>query len=208
MIQQEKEKFYYTKKKTDINNNKDGIESDKVDISEYESEVTSDKIDIDEYESLAKTSIKKYIDSLTPYQFQDLCAALIRGMGYYVRDVSPAGPDGGIDIIAYTDPLGGKPPRIKIQVKHYTTGKKIPEGDVQRLAGLVGNEDIGVFMTSAGFSRGCKIESYKRPQHIELIDYERFVELWVNHYDKLSEEDKLLLPLHPIYFLSQNNKSN
>lgn len=39
-------------------------------------------------------------------------------MGYYIQSVAPRGKDGGIDIVAYTDPLGAKIPRIKVQVKH------------------------------------------------------------------------------------------
>jgi predicted Mrr-cat superfamily restriction endonuclease len=35
-------------------------------------------------------------------------------MDYYV---APPGPDGGIDLIAHTDPLGTTGPRIKVQVK-------------------------------------------------------------------------------------------
>ena len=38
-------------------------------------------------------------------------------MGYYPSWVSPPGPDGGLDIVAYPDPLGKRPPRIKVQVK-------------------------------------------------------------------------------------------
>jgi predicted Mrr-cat superfamily restriction endonuclease len=38
-------------------------------------------------------------------------------MGYHTPFISPKGKDGGIDIIAYQDPLGLKTPRIKVQVK-------------------------------------------------------------------------------------------
>ncbi len=39
-------------------------------------------------------------------------------MGYHVPFIAPPGRDGGVDAIAYKDPLGTVAPRIKVQVKH------------------------------------------------------------------------------------------
>jgi restriction system protein len=39
--------------------------------------------------------------------------------------------------------------------------------------------------------------------HIELIDLDRFLELWIEFYDRLIEEDKGLLRLRRVYFLAQ-----
>src|SRR3712207_7764782 len=64
------------------------------------------------------TLFRSHIASLGPYDFQNLVAELLRAMGYHVPHVSPPGPDGGIDIMAYRDPLGTTAPRIKVQVKH------------------------------------------------------------------------------------------
>lgn len=38
-------------------------------------------------------------------------------MGYHVAGVAPPGKDGGLGILAFSDPLGTRPPRIKVQVK-------------------------------------------------------------------------------------------
>ncbi len=40
-------------------------------------------------------------------------------------------------------------------------------------------------------------------KHIELIDIERFIELWQEYYNNLSDEKKNKLPLHSIYFLGE-----
>ncbi|MBF0548586.1 MAG: restriction endonuclease [Candidatus Riflebacteria bacterium] len=37
------------------------------------------------------------------------------------------GKDGGVDIIAYRDPLGTESPRIKIQIKHRETPANVQE---------------------------------------------------------------------------------
>ena len=57
-----------------------------------------------------------YINKKNPYEFQDLISALLRGMGYYTTFIAPKGKDGGVDIIAYKDPLGTSTPRIQVQV--------------------------------------------------------------------------------------------
>jgi len=40
--------------------------------------------------------------------------------------------------------------------------------------------------------------------HISLIDIDSFIQLWQQFYDKLTDEEKNWLPLHPIYFLGSN----
>ena len=48
-------------------------------------------------------------------------------MGYYTPFVAPQGKDGGIDVIAYRDPLGTVSPRIKIQIKHRDASASVQE---------------------------------------------------------------------------------
>jgi len=35
-----------------------------------------------------------------------------------------------------------------------------------------------------------------------LIDLDRLVALWIEHYDSLNDSDRQRLPLRPVYFLS------
>ena len=37
--------------------------------------------------------------------------------------------------------------------------------------------------------------------HLRLIDIDEFIDLWIRYYDRMSEEDKALLPIIPVYFL-------
>ena len=131
-------------------------------------------------------------------------AGLLSAMGYFISMVSPKGRDGGIDIIAYTDPLGTKPPRIIVQVKH-TPFASISSDDIQRLSGTMKRDgDVGVFVTSGDFSPYAKAEARSSAKHIELIDFDRFIELWIQHYNKMNHEVKALFPLQPVYFLGSN----
>jgi len=72
---------------------------------------------LEEAEETAWLEVEQYLQSMNPYQFQELVAALLRAMDYHIAWVSPPGPDQGLDILAYTDPLGATGPRIKVQVK-------------------------------------------------------------------------------------------
>ena len=72
---------------------------------------------LEEADESAWGEIAQHLRQMSPYDFQDLVAALLGGMGYHVSWVSPPGKDRGVDILAYTDPLGAEGPRIKVQVK-------------------------------------------------------------------------------------------
>jgi len=180
-----------------------------VDLEDAEEEVAGDKgqaqkARLDQYEEEASNGIREYILGKNPYEFQDLVAALLAAMGYHISEIAEKGPDGGVDIIAYTDPLGTKLPRIIVQVKH-RPNDAIPADQIQKLAGtLKRNTDVGIFVTSGSFSKPARKEARESREHIELIDFERLMELWQQYYAKLNDEQKNLLPLHPIYFLGSN----
>lgn len=162
------------------------------------------KARLDQYEEEASNGIHDFIIGRNPYEFQDLVAALLEAMGYHISTIAEKGPDGGVDIVAYTDPLGTKLPRIIVQVKH-RPNDAISADQIQKLAGtLKRNTDVGIFVTSGSFSKPARKEARDSREHIELIDFERFVDLWQQYYGKLPDEKKNLLPLHPIYFLGSN----
>jgi len=146
--------------------------------------------------------IKDFVYKKNPYEFQDLCAALLRGMGYYTPFIAPRGKDGGVDVIAYRDPLGTTPPRIKVQVKHKpdtSSGSK----DIRELLGVLQKDgDVGIFISSGGFSSDAKQTASSSSIHVELIDLDRLIDLWQEFYGKLTDEDKAYLPLNPVYVLS------
>jgi restriction system protein len=160
---------------------------------------------LDQYEENANNGIREYLIGKNPYEFQDLVGALLDGMGYHISDIATRGPDGGIDIIAYIDPLGTKQPRIIVQVKHRPDAS-ISSDEIQKLSGtLKRTSDVGIFVTSGQFSKPAIKEARESREHIELIDFDRFISLWVEYYPKLTDEQKNMLPLHPIYFLGSND---
>lgn len=159
------------------------------------------ELTLEDIRTTARESILHYLKSKNPYEFQDLVAALLRAMGYYTPFVAPKGKDGGVDIIAYQDPLGLKAPRMKVQVKHWKD-QSVGGPDIQQLRGTLSSEDVGLFVSSGGFSQQAKDQARASPIHIELIDLDRFIELWQEFYTKMSEQDRSLFPLTPVFALS------
>lgn len=157
---------------------------------------------LDELAAQADEGIGNYLDAIDEYKFQDLCAALIEAMGYYIDFIAPKGKDGGIDIVAYKDPLGFERPRLKIQVKKRIESNKSTTDEIKILKSVLHkNEDIGIFITGSTFTRDARMFARQSDIHIRLIDRQDLIQLWRENYPKLSAQSKALLPLQAIYFL-------
>lgn len=166
-----------------------------------ETEEQIEEITVEAAQQQSLEGIRRFIDAKNPYEFQDLVGALLRGMGYYTPFIAPRGKDGGIDIVAYRDPLGTISPRIKLQIKHRESPANVQE--VRQLMGLMQKDgDVGIFVSTGGFTADAKATARSSHIHVELIDLDRFIGLWLEFYDKQTDEDKKLLPLTPIYFVA------
>lgn len=163
-------------------------------------------IEIDVVQAQAASGIRNYIIGKNPYEFQDLVAALLRAMGYYTPFIAPKGKDGGVDIIAYRDPLGTTLPRVKVQVKHYPT-MSISVDIVRTLLGVLARDgEVGIVVTSGTFTNEAKREARNSHTPLRLIDINEFTDLWIKYYSTMQEEDKSLLPIIPIYFVKPENR--
>jgi restriction system protein len=153
-------------------------------------------------EGQALAEIEEYVNGLSPYEFQEVVAALLRGMGYATPFEAGRGPDGGTDILAYPDPIGAKTPHIRVQVKHRPSQKASRE-EIAALRGVIQQDrEIGLFVSSSGFTAEAVREARHGSVHIELMDLDRFLDQWVAHYEKMTEEDKAMLRLRRVYFLA------
>jgi restriction system protein len=158
-------------------------------------------VTFEEAEEQALSEIQDFFSSINPYDFQEMVAALLRAMGYYVSWISPPGKDGGVDIIAYPDPLGTKSPRIKVQVKRTTD--KIGADGVRAFLALINEGDVGLYVAVGGFTRDAdEFARNRESRRITLINLDRFRELWIENYSRLEDVARNRFPLTPIYFLT------
>lgn len=169
-------------------------------IEDEETDSESAATALEEAEETAWAEIEEFLEKMSPYDFQDLCAGLLRGMGYFVEWVSPPGPDKGIDIIAHVDPLGVKGPRIKAQVKR--KAERVAVDGVRAFMALLADSDVGIFICTGGFTREAESEVRRQEKRrIMLIDLKRLFDLWTEHYEKIPDAQKRLLPLRAVYYL-------
>ena len=158
-------------------------------------------ITVEEAQEKAWEQVNQFLQNMNPYDFQELVADLLRAMGYHVSWVAPPGKDRGIDIIAFTDPLGAVVPRIKVQVKHQD--QATPVQGLRAFMAVLGSDDIGLFVSAGGFTMDAKEEARTQERRrVTLLDLEDLFDLWVEHYEKLTQEARQRFPLKPIYFLA------
>lgn len=163
------------------------------------------KATLEELENQAFNGIGQYLESIDGFKFQKIVGALLKAMGLYVDFIAPPGPDGGVDIIAFNDPLGLKKPKIMVQVKNKNAEYKVDVRTVRELKGVLKqDEHVGIIVTSGYFTKDAELFARYSDVHLKLINRIDFIELWQKYYNKLEEDEKLLLPLHPIYFLGNN----
>jgi restriction system protein len=168
---------------------------------ENETEVIATS-DLEEASEAAWKGIRSFIATMNAYTFQELAAALLGGMGYHVAWVSPPGPDQGLDILAYRDPLGTEDPRIKVQVKQRPDAKTTPDG-IRSFMAILGASDVGIYIATGGFTPEARREARNQEsRRVTLIDLDRFIDLWIEHYDRVEETKRLLLPLEPVWFIA------
>lgn len=149
------------------------------------------------------SEINNYLSTMHPYDFQELVAALLRAMGYHVSWVAPPGKDGGLDILAHTDPLGVSGPRIKVQVKRQQN--KISVDGVRSFIAVLGDNDVGIYVNAGGFTRDAEFEARgQEKRRLTLLDLAKLFDLWVEHYEAVAEPSKSFLPLRPVYFLADS----
>ncbi len=149
----------------------------------------------------AWTEISQFLHASDPFEFQEMVADLLRGMGYYVSWVSPPGKDNGVDVIAFNDPLGATGPRMKAQVKRWQS--KVDSDGLKSFLATLSVGDIGIYICLAGFTKDA--QDYARNQEtrrVTLIDARRFFDLWVENYARLADQARRRLPVVPVYFLA------
>ncbi len=148
----------------------------------------------EQVQSQADEMISDLLSQIDPYDFQRFVAGLLKAIGFNVQ-LGPPGPDGGVDIDAFPDVFGFQSPRIKVQVKHRKGTASAPE--IQQLAGAAGNNEA-LFISTGGFTSQASKEAEKHSK-LALLNRDKFIDLLLEHYEKLDPEYQALVPLKKIY---------
>jgi len=149
-------------------------------------------------EENAWAEVEGYLSDIPPYDFQEVVAGLLEGMGLHIEWIAPPGPDGGVDIHATDGGVSGR--RIKVQVKRRKDAVSVQ--DVGYFHNTLEEGDTGLFINTGGFTRDAKKDARHGKRHLILIDAKRFFDLWVSHYEKIPEKYRRLLPIKLVAFLN------
>ncbi|HTB51025.1 MAG TPA: restriction endonuclease [Solirubrobacteraceae bacterium] len=162
-------------------------------------------ITLETAEETAFQEIWSYLGAMNPYDFQELVAGLLQGMGYHIDWVAPPGKDRGVDVIALQDPLGVDGPRIKVQVKREQS--KTDVKGLRAFMSVLSAADTGVFVTLGGFTIDAEIEARtSESRRVTLIDRNRLLDLWIEYRQHIPDARRALLPLRPVHYLAREDE--
>jgi restriction system protein len=165
-------------------------------------DVNNNLVYLETTQELGWEHIEEYIRGKSVVEIRRLVTVLLEAMQYHITWVAPSEKNRGlIDMIAGIDPIGAKPCRIIVQVRH--KGQPATLEGLKSFHAILGQNDYGLLMSTGGFTKDAR-EALNRVdyQRINAMDLEKFYDIWVKHYDKLSQEAHHLLPLKAIFFLS------
>ena len=102
---------------------------------------------VEEAEEKAWEQVQKYLLETRRLEFRTLIAELLQAMGYHVAWIAPPEKEHGqIDMVAYTDPLGARGPRILVQIKH--KGQPTTMDGMKSFLSILNQRDYGLLVSS------------------------------------------------------------
>ncbi|MCP9236547.1 restriction endonuclease [Lewinella sp. JB7] len=149
----------------------------------------------------AEDDIVSYMNrTLDGHDFADLITQLLEVQGYVSQSSSP-GADGGVDILAGSGPLGFQEPRVCVQVKF--PGGTVDVKILRELQGVMRRTkaEHGLLVSWGGFRQSVLKEARDDHFYIRLWSEQDVLEQFYRHYDKLSEEWRVRIPLRRIWAL-------
>jgi restriction system protein len=152
-------------------------------------------------EASARDEILNFIQTeFKTHKLARLVDAILRAQGY-ITEVSPPGPDGGVDILAGSGSLGFDHPRLCVQVKSGsgTEGQKT----YNELLGVVSkfSSQQGLLVSWGGFTNPVWQDARKDFFRMRLWDQGDVVNALLQNYDRLDDDIKAELPLKRIWIL-------
>lgn len=166
-----------------------------------EDDTGDDFIDLQGY---AADRIRDHITrTFDGHRFAALIDAVLRAQGYTTQ-LSPPGPDGGVDILAGRGALGFGAPRLCVQVKRTTQPQDVT--GLRELRGVMNDfsAEQGLFVSWGGYKASVKREEAHRFFEIRLWDAKDVIEAVQRDHAALPEDIRADLPLKRIWTLVED----
>lgn len=158
-------------------------------------------------EQIARDQIMKYLEeNFKGHALAELMEAILQAQGYVTKRSAP-GPDGGVDILAGSGPMGFENPKLCVQVKSGSS-----PADVNIWRNLKGTMDTfgasqGLLISWSGFNRAVIAEARREFFKIRLWDSGEILNMIFKYYDKLSDTMQAALPLKRLWALATGEET-
>jgi len=154
-------------------------------------------------EELAADRIERLIEArYKGHELASLVEAILQAEGYTTYR-SPAGADGGADILAGGGELGFGKPQICVEVKSGSEPVDRPTVDKLIGAGKKFGAKSCLFVSWGGFKPNVQKELARDFFSVRLWSRKQLLEKLFAHYEQLPEEIRLALPLKRVWMVAQ-----
>ena len=165
-------------------------------------EESADAADVN-LEELAADRIERLIEArYKGHELASLVEAILQAEGYTTYR-SPAGADGGADILAGGGELGFGKPQICVEVKSGSDPVDRPTVDKLIGAGKKFGAESCLFVSWGGFKPTVQKELARDFFSVRLWSRKQLLEKLFSHYEQLPEEIRLALPLKRVWMVAQ-----
>jgi restriction system protein len=154
-----------------------------------------------DFDRLSRDQISKRIAArFGGHELAQLVGEILRAEGF-VTSVSPAGPDGGVDILAGQGSMGFDGATLAVQVK--SGGQLADAPTLRELQGVMSNFGAtrGLLVSWGGFTKAARAEARRLFFQIRLWDSDALVDKITEVYERLPGETQAELPLRRIWTL-------
>lgn len=138
------------------------------------------------------------------HELTRLVAAVLEVRGFHC-DVSPPGPDQGVDILAGTGPLGLDSPTLIVEVKSGAAAIGAPVVRGLQGAMLSHRADQGLLVAWGGITREARAEIRKDRLTMRVWDADDLLDQVLDVYENLDESIRSEIPLKRAWVLSEDD---
>lgn len=167
----------------------------------------SDTIPVDPTPAITIEAIRDEVrthltENFSGHKLTALIAEILRALGY-TCEVSPAGPDFGVDILAGRGPIGLDSPTLVVEVKSEHGQIGVPV--LNQLQGAVSSHQADQALLVAWGGLNKQAEQLRMTQRLKIRVWtdEEVLDRLFETYERLSESTRSLVPLKRAWVLAQ-----
>jgi restriction system protein len=165
-------------------------------------ETVTDPVAVPTLETI-RDRVRTYVsENFKGHRLTELVAEILRTRGF-TCDVSPPGPDQGVDILAGSGPLGLDSPTLIVEVKSETGQVSAPVVRGLQGAMLSNRSDQALLVAWGGITKDAKREIRTDRLTMRVWDADALLDQLFDVYEGLPEETRAAIPLKHAWVLDE-----